>query len=65
MTPEAHKRYLDYRERHDYFGRRLEMLTMQQFTDAENELAHLAAQPERDDEDEARLRELSLVLLRD
>lgn len=65
MRPDAHKRYLDYRERHAYFGRRLALLSMTEFDDAERELAVLTANPRRDDDEEARLRELEQLLLRD
>ena len=65
MTPDAHKRYLDYRERHAYFGRRLPLLSMQDFVDAEREIRSLEDKPRRDDEEGARLGELGSLLLRD
>ncbi len=65
MTPEAHKRYLDYRERHAYFGKRQALLSMQEFVAAETELAELAAKARRDDDDDARVAELEQMLLRD
>jgi hypothetical protein len=65
VDPRTHKRYLDYRERHAYFGRQLALLTMQEFAEADREHAELAAKPRRDDEDDARLEELERLLLRD
>lgn len=65
MTPEAHKRYLDYRERHGYFGRRVPLLPMGVFVAAEQEYAALAARMDRDDDEETRLGELTRLLLRD
>ncbi len=67
MDPATHKRFLDYRERHRYFGRRLKLLTMAEFEAADKEHRALDAKGEggRDDEEQARYDELSRLLLRD
>jgi hypothetical protein len=66
VDPASHKRYLDYRERHAYFGRRLALMTMAEFVAAEKEYQELAARAaERDDDDEARFALLERLLLRD
>ena len=67
MDPATHKRYLDYRARHGYFGRDLPLLSMPDYADAEREHRVLAAKGEgaRDDDEEARFAELSRVLLCD
>lgn len=65
MNPLSHKRYLDYRERHSYFGGRLALLSMGEFDAAERELAELSAKARRDDDDDARIAELERMLLRD
>lgn len=67
MDPATHKRFLDYRERHRYFGRRLKLLTMAEFEAADKEHRALDAKGEggRDDEEQARYGELSRLLLRD
>ena len=65
--PKVHKRYLDYRERHGYFGAKLKMLDYTSFEELEREHASLSAKGDdgRDDEEEARFTELSKVLLCD
>jgi len=67
MEPATHKRFLDYRERHQYFGTRLKLLSMAEFEPLDKEYRELDAKGEngRDDEEEARYAELSHVLLRD
>lgn len=67
MDPATHKRFLDYRERHRYFGKRLQLLTMAEFEAADKEHRALDAKGEegRDEEEQARYDELSRVLLRD
>jgi hypothetical protein len=66
MDPATHKRYLDYQERHGYFGRNTPLLSMPDFAAADGEHRHLKARDEqRDDEEEARFHELSKLLLRD
>jgi len=66
MDPLVHKRYLDYRERHVYFGRAKAMLTMAEFQVADAEARELDAKGKgRDDEEEARFAELLTLLLRD
>ena len=67
MDPIVHKRYLDYRERFAYFGKKgTSMLSMDAFAAADAEHRALAGKGDgRDDEEEARFAELSAVLLRD
>lgn len=67
MDPATHKRFLDYRERHKYFGKRIQLLSMAEFEPLDKEHRVLFAKGEetRDDEEEARFQELSRVLLRD
>ncbi len=66
MDPKTHKRYLDYRDRHGYFGARLKLLGMDEFAKLDAEHAALAAREgQRDDDEEARFEELSKVLLLD
>lgn len=69
MDPATHKRFLEYRDRYVYFGAetRLPVLTADEFTAADAEQRALDAMGEegRDDEEEARYRELSRLLFRD
>lgn len=67
MDPATHKRFLDYRERHKYFGKRLQLLSMAEFEPLDKEHRTLFAKGEesRDDEEEQRFQELSRLLLRD
>ena len=67
MDPAQHKRYLDYRDRFGYFGRKgTSMLSMDAFAAADAEHRALAAKGEsRDDDEEARFAELAALLLRD
>lgn len=67
MDPATHKRFLDYRERHQYFGKRQKLLTMAEFEPLDKEQRILEAKGEegRDDEEEQRFQELSRLLLRD
>ncbi len=66
MDQVTHKRYLDYRERFIYFGKKRTILTMAEFAERDAEHRALSAKgDERDDEEEARFAELSAVLLRD
>jgi hypothetical protein len=65
LDPSTHKRYLDYRERHAYFGRAEKILSMEEFSPADAEHRVLAAKEPRDDDEEARFEELSKVLLLD
>ncbi len=65
MDPATHKRYLDYRQKHEYFGRQLRMLAMDEFAKLDAEHRILDAKEPRDDEEEARYEELSTLLLRD
>ena len=65
--PQAHKRYLEYRDRHSYFGKAEKILTLEEFVPREKELAALEALGEdaRDDEEQVRFAELAKVLFRD
>ena len=66
MDQATHKRYLDYRDRYAYFGRRMKQLSMPEFEEAEKEITALAALGnERDDEQEERFLELEKILFRD
>lgn len=66
--PATHKRYLDYRERHAYFGNQLQkLLTMAEFLPLDAEHLALDAKGEegRDDEEAARWEEVAKILFRD
>jgi len=65
--PAAHKRYLDYREKHVYFGKLTKQLSMAEFEALEAEFALLEAKGEdaRDDEEAERWEELAKALFRD
>jgi hypothetical protein len=65
--PLLHKRYLEYRERHGYFGKAERILTLAEYGPLEKELSELEAKGEeaRDDEEAARFDELAKVLFRD
>lgn len=66
VDPAVHKRYLEYRERHRYFGGAAALLTREEFVDADTEQRALDAKGEaRDDDEEARFAELSQALFRD
>ncbi len=69
MDSATHKRFLEYRERYVYFGAesRRPVLTGDEFAAADAEQRTLEAMGEesRDDEEEARFRELSKLLFRD
>jgi len=66
MDRTTHQRYLDYRDRHGYFGARLKLLGMEEFEKLDREHAELAAREgSRDDDEEARFEELSKILLLD
>ncbi|MCL2777656.1 MAG: hypothetical protein FWD73_06600 [Polyangiaceae bacterium] len=67
MSPTIHKRYLDYRAKHIYFGRDRMALTMDQFESADREQRELEAKGDagRDDEEETRFAELNRILFRD
>jgi hypothetical protein len=67
LDPETHKRYLDYRDRHEYFGATTPILTREQFlpVDAEQRTLEAKGEDGRDDEEEARYAELSTLLFRD
>jgi hypothetical protein len=66
MDPILHKRYLDYRERHAYFGRRTRLLSAAEFEGADSEHRALGAKGEaRNEEEQARFDELTKLLFRD
>jgi len=64
---EVHARYLDYTDRHGYFGANKKLLGMAEFVPLDAEQMALDAKGEdaRDDEEEARFQELSAILFRD
>jgi hypothetical protein len=64
---ETHARYLEYRERHRYFGGSTKMLGAAEFEplDREQRALDMKGEDARDDEEEARYVELSKVLFRD
>lgn len=67
MDPTTHKRYLEYRERHVYFGATKPQLGRDAFLAADAEQRALEAKGEdgRTDEEEQRFVELCKVLFRD
>jgi len=66
MDRTVHKRYLDYRERHTYFGRKMPLLKADDFVRLDAEHGALEAMgDDRDDEEDARFAALLHVLLRD
>jgi len=67
MDRRVHKRYLDYRERHVYFGWRKPILSAADYErlDAEAEVLLAKGEEERDDEEEERFAAILHVLLRD
>jgi hypothetical protein len=66
MDRETHQRYLDYRERHGYFGSTSKVLTAGEFELLDREHNELSAREATlDDEEHARFEELSKLLFRD
>lgn len=65
--PAVHKRYLEYRDKHVYFGKLTKQLTMAEFAALEPEFLALEAKGEdaRDDEEAERWEELARVLFKD
>ncbi len=65
--PAVHKRYLEYRERHEYFGKATKLLGWVEFVplDAEHNALDTKGEDNRDDEEAARFEELASVLFRD
>lgn len=65
--PAAHKRYLEYRDKHTYFGAQIPKLTMAEFEALEAEYIVLDAKGEdaRDDEEEERYAEVAKLIFRD
>lgn len=62
----VHKRFLDYRDKHVYFGRNMKLVDLPTFTALDAEWYELRAKGEaRDDEQEARFAELANLLHRD
>jgi hypothetical protein len=65
MDRALHKRYLDYRDTFEYFGRKMVRLTAEEFAKAEVELRELDAKGNRRDaDDETRKTELERILFR-
>lgn len=66
VDPETHKRFLEYRARHEYFGAVTVPLSRPEFLEADAEQLALESKGERrDDDEEARYEELSKLLFRD
>lgn len=67
VDPTTHKRFLEYRERHVYFGAQAKPLGAEEFVAADAEQRALEAKGEgaRDDDEEARFEALSKLLFRD
>ncbi len=66
MEKDVHKRYLEYRDLHVYFGGKKPLLSAADFTAADAEYGVLRDKGEgREDEEEARLKELATLLHRD
>jgi hypothetical protein len=65
--PAVHKRYLEYRDKHVYFGKMTKQLSMAEFDALETEFAPLEAKGEdgRDDEEAERWEEIARLLFRD
>jgi hypothetical protein len=66
-APAVHKRYLEYRDKHGYFGKLTTQLTMVEFAALEAEFVALEAKSEdaRDDEEAERWEELARLLFKD
>lgn len=66
MDPTTHKRFLEYRQRHEYFGTGKPILGADDFAAADAEQRDLEAKGDaRSDEEEERYAELSSMLFRD
>jgi hypothetical protein len=65
--PAVHKRYLEYRDKHVYFGKMTPQLSMAEFDALEREFTVLEAKGEdaRDDEEAERWEDLAKLLFRD
>jgi hypothetical protein len=65
MDRALHKRYLDYREAFECFGKKKAMLTADEFAQADSELQALVAKgKKRDEGEERRKSELDALLFR-
>ena len=63
---QSHKRYLEYRDRHSYFGKMERLLTFADYVPLETELSELELKGDgRDDEEEVRFADLAKLLFRD
>ena len=67
MDPALHRRFLDYREAFEYFGRAVKRLTPEEFAplDAEFRVLDRMREGARTREEQARHDELARILLRD
>ena len=67
VDPATHHRYLEYRDRHEYFGSAAAVLDREEFlaADAEQRALDEKGEDARDDDEEVRWQELSKLLLRD
>lgn len=66
-NPAVHKRYLEYRDKHVYFGKLTPQLTMAEFEALEVEFLELEAKGEdaRDDDEAERWEIVAKLLFRD
>jgi len=66
MDQSTHKRFLEYRDLHVYFGGKKPLLTAAEFTEADMTYAELFAKgDDRDDEEEVRFAEVANLIHRD
>jgi hypothetical protein len=64
IDPAQHKRFLDYRDLHVYFGSKKPAMGWDSFHQLDNEYKELVSR-KRDDEEEVRFEELGNLLHRD
>ncbi len=67
MDEATHKRFLDYRERHVYFGTKVRLLGGDEFAalDAEQRALEALGEDRRSSEEQARYVEVTILLFRD
>jgi hypothetical protein len=63
IEPAQHKRFIDYRELHQYFGAKSQPMPWDSFHLLDNEFRELENR-KRDDEEEVRFEELGMLLHR-
>ncbi len=64
MNPTQHRRYLDYIDRFEYFGRAKTKMSQETFVKLDSEYLELLNR-KREDEEEVRFAEIANELLRD